>query len=112
MQNIFVTHLEDFETIVLQASYTRPILVDFWAEWCSPCLVIAPVLEKVINEYDGKIALAKLEVDAGENMKFAGRYKVRGFPTIILIKNAEELGRFSGAKTQSAVKQFIDALVQ
>ena len=105
---IIETSLDSFEQDVLLASHERPILVDFWAEWCPPCVVVAPLLEQVVNERDGEIMLVKLEVDEGENMKLAGRYQVRGFPTIILFENGEEKGRFSGAKPASQIEQFID----
>lgn len=100
--------LHDFEAAVLAASREQPVLVDFWADWCSPCLVIAPVLERVINEYNGAVRLAKLEVDEGDNMKLAGRYRVRGFPTIMLFSGAEERGRFSGAHPAPYIRAFID----
>ena len=105
---IFDTSLETFEQDVLRASHNQAVLVDFWAEWCPPCVVVAPLLEQVINERAGEVILAKLEVDEGENMKLAGRYQVRGFPTIILFQNGEEKGRFSGAKPVSHIEQFID----
>ena len=105
---IFDVDLEHFENKVLAASNESPVLVDLWAEWCSPCLVIAPVLKKLINEYDGRLKLAKVEVDEGENMKLAGRYQVRGFPTVLLIINGEEIARFSGAKPLSFLRNFID----
>jgi len=106
--HIFEVSLEDFEQQVIEASRQRPILVDLWAEWCPPCVVIAPVLEQVIRDAHGEIALAKLEVDEGKNMKIAGRYQVRGFPTILLIYQGEEKGRFSGAKPRAFIEQFID----
>ena len=102
------TSLDTFEQDVLTASHDRPVLVDFWAEWCPPCVVVAPLLEQVVNEQDGEIMLAKLEVDEGENMKLAGRFQVRGFPTIILFQNGEEKGRFSGAIPASQIELFID----
>ena len=105
---IFDVDLEHFENKVLLASNEIPVLVDLWAEWCSPCLVIAPVLKKLIDEYDGKLKLAKVEVDEGENMKLAGHYKVRGFPTVLLINKGEEVARFSGAKPLSFLRNFID----
>jgi putative thioredoxin len=105
---IFDVDLEQFEEKVLTASHTTPVLVDLWADWCSPCLVIAPVLKRFVTEYEGGLKLAKVEVDEGENMKLAGRYKVRGFPTIILINNGEEVARFSGAKPLSFIREFID----
>ena len=100
--------LDTFEAQVLSVSEDVPVLIDLWAEWCAPCLVIAPVLKQVVEEYDGRIRLAKIEVDVGENMKLAGRYQVRGFPTVILIINGEEMARFSGAKPQAFIRDFID----
>lgn len=108
---IFDTSYETYHQDIIEASHTRPILVDIWADWCSPCLVLAPVLEMVLQEYDGKIALAKVDVDDGENMKIAGHYKVRGFPTVLLFFQGEEKGRFHGAKSKSAVKSFINELM-
>ncbi|MDH5765866.1 MAG: thioredoxin domain-containing protein, partial [Gammaproteobacteria bacterium] len=79
MKNIiFNTQLSTFEKDVIEASNNNPILLDLWADWCSPCLVIAPILEKALQEFDNQILLAKLEVDEGDNMKIAGHYKVRG----------------------------------
>lgn len=106
--HIFETTLEDFQQQVIEASQQRPILVDLWADWCPPCVVIAPIMEAVVRDRAGEVALAKLEVDEGENMKIAGRYQVRGFPTILLIYKGEEKGRFSGAKPRAFVEQFID----
>jgi len=104
---IFNVDLEGFDEQVIQASFQRPILVDLWADWCSPCVVIAPILEKVIAEFEGKVALVKIEVDDGDNMKIAGRYRVRGFPTILLFEDGEERGRFSSARPAHFVRDFI-----
>lgn len=106
-ENIFNVMLEDFEGKVIQPSFSKPILVDFWADWCGPCIVIAPVLEKIITDYNGAIQLAKLEVDEDENMKLAGKYQVRGFPTIMLFEKGVEVERFSSAQTYSFIDQFI-----
>ncbi len=105
---IFDTGLDEFDVRVLHASRQRPVLVDFWAEWCAPCLVVAPVLETVVSNYAGALVLAKVEVDRGENMKLAGRYRVRGFPTVVLFRNGEELTRFSGARSAVQVRAFLD----
>jgi len=105
---IFDVNEAEFQTQVLDASKTHPILVDFWADWCPPCIVLSPVLERVVNGYGGKIRLAKVEVDEGENMRLAGRYGLRGFPTVILLVNGEEKGRFSSARPDGWVKQFVD----
>ena len=107
MNTIFDTTVETFDKEVLEKSHQYPILVDLWADWCPPCIVIAPILKKVIENSDIKIALAKLEVDEGKNMKIAGQYQVRGFPTILLIQNGEEKARFSGAQSQSFIEKFI-----
>jgi len=104
---IINTSLETFAQDVLAASCKRPVLVDFWAEWCSPCLVIAPVLEHVMRDLAGALGLAKLEVDDGENMKLAGHYRVRGFPTVILFDGGQEAGRFSGARSRTRILSFI-----
>ena len=77
--------LDGFRHEVLDASAARPVLVDFWADWCAPCHALAPHLGRVVADLDGRIGLAKVEVDEGENMKLAGQYKLRGFPTVILL---------------------------
>lgn len=108
MQNhIINVSLEDFEQQVIEASADRPVLVDLWADWCPPCVVIGPILEKLAIDMQGEILLAKLEVDEGDNMKIAGRYQVKGFPTVLLIQHGEEKGRFSGAKPRSFIEEFI-----
>ena len=106
--NIFISNLDDFQTLVIEASRNKPILVDLWAEWCSPCRVIAPLLEKLAAEFHDSLGIAKVEVDEEENMKIAGHYQVRGFPTLILFVNGEETGRFSGAKPLSFMRDFIE----
>jgi putative thioredoxin len=103
------TSLESFERDVIEASAHIPVLVDFWAEWCSPCLVIAPVLERIVDELQGRIRLVKLEVDQGENMKLAGHYRVRGFPTVMLFHQGKELARFSGARSRTQIIEFLTA---
>lgn len=108
MNSIFDTTYESFNDEVILPSHQHPVLVDLWAEWCSPCIVIAPILKEVVKNYDDKISLAKLEVDEGENMKIAGQYQVRGFPTVLLIQNGEEKARFSGAQSASYIESFID----
>ena len=104
---IFDTHLEHFDRDVIEASQTRPILVDFWADWCPPCRALTPVLERVIADHAGKIRMAKIEVDEGSNMKLAGRYALRGFPTVLLFVKGEIVGRFSSAKPEHWVREFI-----
>ncbi len=103
---IFDAEEANFKQAVLERSAEVPVLVDFAADWCGPCLVLGPVLERVIPEYEGKVLLAK--VDADENMKLCGHYRLRGFPTVLLFKNGEEVERFAGAKPPAFVREFID----
>ncbi len=106
---IFNIDLADFEKKVIEVSYNTPVLVDFWAQWCSPCLFIAPILEQVLRQYEGNVLLAKLEIDEGDNMKLAGKYQVRGFPTIILFEEGQEVERFSSARPASFIEEFIES---
>ncbi len=108
MKPIFDTDLAHFDADVLAASADVPVLVDFWAEWCSPCIFLDPVLKEVVESYSGAVRLAKVEVDAGDNMKLAGRYQVRGFPTVILFIDGEEVDRFSSARSAGFIHDFID----
>jgi putative thioredoxin len=108
----FDVHHEGFEQAVIQASSKRPILVDFWADWCAPCHQLAPHLYRVIEELQGSIGLAKVEVDEGENMKLAGHYRLRGFPTVLLFQQGEELGRFSGSRSSVQIRAWLDEHLQ
>ena len=101
---IFDVTEHDFGHKVLDASKDKPVLVDFWADWCPPCRALTPVLERVVRQrHDLRLA----KIDADENMKLAGRYKLRGFPTVILFRNGEEVARFSGARTAQQVQEFL-----
>ncbi len=95
-----------FEQRVLRASHGYPILVDFWAEWCAPCLSLAPALERLIQGYEGRLLLAKVEVD--DNMRLAGHYRLRGFPTVLLFHEGRELGRFSGSHPAHWIRDWLE----
>lgn len=107
-QCIFDTDTHHFSADVLEASKFNLILVDLWADWCGPCHFLTPVLSRVVPSYGGKVKLAKVEVDEGDNMKIAGQNGARGFPTVLLYKNGEVVDRFHGAKPEHFVREFID----
>ena len=106
------SNLADFDEKVINHSYTLPVLVDFWAEWCSPCHVLAPSLVKAVEEEQGRVQLVKVEVDEGENMKLAGRYNVRGFPTVILFRDGAAIDHFSSARPMHFIRDFIHQHIQ
>jgi putative thioredoxin len=97
---------DDFQDKVIQASQQTPIMVDFWADWCSPCHALAPVLDRLVKEDQGRWLLAKVEVD--DNMRLAGHYKLRGFPTVLLFIDGEVKAQFSSARSVHWVRDFIE----
>lgn len=100
---------DNFDERVVVCSKDTPILLDIGAEWCAPCNVLGPRLEKLAKEYGGKFMLAK--VDADENMRIAGKHKVRGFPTVIAYSHGQEFDRFHSAQPDHFLRQFIDKLI-
>ena len=98
-----------FDQRVVARSQDVPILLDIGAEWCAPCNVLGPHLEKLAKEYSGKFMLAR--VDADENMRIAGKHKVRGFPTVIAYSRGQELDRFHSVQSDHFLRQFIDKLI-
>jgi thioredoxin 1 len=96
-----------FQSDVLQAS--EPVVVDFWAEWCGPCKMIAPALEEISAEMQGKVKVAKLNID--ENPELAARYGVRSIPTLMLFKNGEVADMKVGAAPKTALSAWIGGAV-
>jgi len=102
-----IVHVTDdsFEQEVLQCS--KPVLIDYWADWCGPCKMIAPVLDEIADEYEGKIRVAKLNID--DNPNTPPRYGIRGIPTLMLFKEGEVEATKVGAVSKSQLTAFIDS---
>ncbi|MCX7174251.1 MAG: thioredoxin TrxA [Proteobacteria bacterium] len=102
-----IHHVTDtnFKSEVLESSL--PVLVDYWAEWCGPCKMIAPILEDIAKDYDGKLKVAKLNID--DNQKTPGEFGIRGIPTLMLFKGGNIEATKVGALSKSQLTAFIDS---
>ncbi|MFT7111128.1 MAG: thioredoxin 1 [Psychrobacter glaciei] len=105
--NILTLTDDSFDADVLQSD--TPVLVDYWAEWCGPCKMIAPVLEEIADEYAGKLKIAKLNID--QNEATAPKYGVRGIPTLMIFKGGNVEGTKVGALSKSQLTAFIDSTI-
>ena len=98
---------QSFEQDVLKSEV--PVLVDFWAEWCGPCKMLAPTVEKVANEYEGKAKFVKLNID--DNDQVAQQFGIKGIPTLILFKDGSEADRTVGLTTKDNISRMIDRVL-
>lgn len=106
MASDLIKHTSDatFEADVLQS--TQPVLVDYWAEWCGPCRMIAPVLDELATSYEGKLQVAKMNVD--ENREIPAKFGIRGIPTLMLFKGGQLAATKVGAMNKTQLTAFID----
>ena len=106
MASDLIKHISDasFESDVLQSD--KPVLVDYWAEWCGPCKMIAPILDEVSKDYDGRLKIAKMNVD--ENRDVPAKFGIRGIPTLMLFKDGQLAATKVGAMSKAQLTAFLD----
>jgi len=96
----------DFQAEVIDASKSQPVMVDFWAEWCRPCHMLAPTVAEIATAYSGKLKVVKMNVD--ENLNAAGRFNIRGIPTLLIFKGGEVADQIVGAVPKEQIQKVVD----
>jgi thioredoxin 1 len=102
--NILVLTQDNFDKEVLQSS--QPVLVDFWAEWCGPCKAIAPILDELAHDYDGKVRIAKVDID--QHQALAAQYGITAIPTLLLFKQGQVVDQIRGLRSKKDLKNSLD----
>ncbi len=105
-ENIRSVTDNDFQTEVIEASKTQPVMVDFWADWCRPCHMLAPTVAEIASDYNGKLKVVKLNVD--ENVDAAGRFNVRGIPTLLIFKGGQVADQIVGAVPKEQIQKVVE----
>lgn len=104
--NIVTVTVDNFQSIVLDGSFDRPVLVDFWADWCAPCRMLMPILAKLAEEYLGRFILAKINTE--EQQALAAEFGIRSLPTVQLFKSGRAVDQFMGALPEGQIREFLD----
>ncbi|MGP0011485.1 thioredoxin [Pseudomonas sp.] len=107
---IFDATTADFDQSVIENSFHKPVLVDFWAEWCAPCKALMPMLQQIAESYQGELLLAKVDCDAEQDI--VARFGIRSLPSVVLFKDGQPVDGFAGAQPESAVRKLLEPHVQ
>ena len=99
--------LYSFDDVVLQSD--KPVLVDFWATWCKPCLMVAPILDELAEEYDGQVTFTKVDLD--QNQKIAANYGIMSIPALIIFKGGEPVANVVGARPKAELKKLVESVL-
>lgn len=105
-ENISSVTDTSFQSEVIEASNAQPVMVDFWADWCRPCHMLAPTVAEIAQDYAGKLKVVKLNVD--ENVNSAGRYNIRGIPTLLVFKNGQVVEQIVGAVPKEQITKALE----
>jgi thioredoxin 1 len=105
MSNVAAVTDANFQAEVIEASKTQPVLVDFWAEWCGPCRMLAPTIDQVATENSGKLKVVKLNVD--ENMSSSGKFNIRGIPALLVFKDGQLVDQMVGALPKEQIEKVL-----
>ena len=104
-EHVAVVTESTFQAEVLDASKSQPVMVDFWAEWCRPCLMLAPTVDEIAHEYNGKLKVVKVNVD--ENMNVATNFRVQSIPTVLVFKGGQVVDQFVGVKSKDEIARIV-----
>jgi thioredoxin 1 len=105
-ENISSVTDSSFQSEVIEASNAQPVMVDFWADWCRPCHMLAPTVAEIAQDYAGKLKVVKLNVD--ENVNSAGRFNIRGIPTLLIFKGGQVADQIVGAVPKDQISKIVD----